>query len=812
MKGKSIVFGILIACGGLLHAQNFPQLAQLSPVSPDKVCATMLQDSLNRLRFPQRGTLSEFELQLQQKIAQMERDRASGRTQAGIITISIVFHIVHNGEAIGNGRNLSQEQVMSQVEVLNEDFRRMAGTNGFNDNPVGADIELEFCLSKFDNSGKEMAEPGIHRVRGSQTTWSRNDIEGILKPATYWDPNQFFNVWVVDFSSEDQLLLGYAQFPDQSGLPGLNERGGPATTDGVVITYKVCGSAQKGTFASLQSPNNLGRTLTHETGHWLGLRHIWGDGPCGSDDFVSDTPDADGPNRGCPVGRVSCGVVNMVQNYMDYTDDACMNIFTQGQKTRMVAVMQSSPRRSTIGRGNLCGTVVSGNPVAGFTTDKSFCVLKGSDVNFNDLSINFPTEWSWTFEGGDPNTSTLKNPQVTYNSPGVFDVSLIVKNATGADTLAVNDYITVSEQGICRDFNNFEPAYTPSMLPISDFTSATGYLTGKNSQKTTAFSEFFINTCGYKYVSGVKIRFGKVYSTDENTTVNVTVWNARGPQSAPGSAIETKKVLLKQIQEDVANGVPTEIIFERETPLFSRPFHVGVEINYDASDTVAIVSSANGEATTSTSWVRLPSGGSQAELGGSLWHPFTIVYGANIAMDISPIVGINPSVQVAASKQLISPGQEVILNARGASVFVWNSDDGAVQDVPGPQIVVNPRQTTTYTITGSGLELCNSEARITIYASGSITGVEEIPEKNIVIYPNPGEQVLNVRLENSAMRQAAMQLYSSFGQAVGGPVTLQNKETALIGSLDTSTLPAGLYVIRIQSEGNTIIRKWLKVK
>lgn len=812
MKVRILVSVFLIACGGLLHAQHVPQLAQLSPVSPEKICATMLQDSLNRLRFPQRGTLLEFETQLQQRIAQIERDRAAGRTQATIITIPIVFHIVHNGEAIGTGHNLSQEQVMSQVAVLNEDFRRMAGTNGFNDNPVGADIELEFCLSKFDNNGKEMAEPGIHRVRGSQTTWSRNDIEGILKPSTYWDPNQFFNVWVLEFSSEDQLLLGYAQFPDQSGLPGLNERGGPATTDGVVISYRVCGSAQKGSFPVLQAPNNLGRTLTHETGHWLGLRHIWGDGPCGSDDFVSDTPEADGPNRGCPVGHVSCGVVNMVENYMDYTDDACMNIFTQGQKTRMVAVMQSSPRRNTLGRGNLCGTVIAGIPVAGFTTDKTFCVLKGSDVTFTDLSINFPDEWSWTFEGGDPNTSTLKNPSVTYNSPGVFDVSLIVKNASGADTLTINDYITVSEQGICRDFNNFEPGYTSSLLPISDFTSGSGYLTGKNSEKTTAFSEFFINTCGYKYVSGVKIMFGKVYSTDENATVNVTVWNARGPQSAPGSAIETRKVLLRQIQEDVANGVATEIIFERETPLFSRPFHVGVEINYDASDTVAIVSSANGEATTSTSWVRLASGGSQAELGGSLWHPFTIAYGANIAMDISPIVGINPSVQVAASKQLISPGQEVILNARGASVFVWNSDDGAVKDVPGPQIVVNPTQTTTYTISGSGLELCNSEARITVYASGSVTGVEEVPAKDIIVYPNPGDHVLTVRLENSAARQAAMQLYSPLGQAVGRAVTLQKRDASLFASVDTSTLPAGLYVIRIQSGEHTIIRKWLKVK
>ena len=803
MKRFSILF--IVWVHGLLgaHGQNIPELTGLPPVPPIRTCATMEQDSINRLKFPGRGTLDEFEMLIQDKIAEMERSSASGRTQAGIITIPIIFHIVHNGEAVGTGSNISEEQVMAQVEVLNEDFRRMAGTPGFNDHPSGADIEIEFCLSQFDNNGKEMTEPGIHRVRGSKTSWSRNDIEGILKPSTYWDPNQFYNVWTLDFASEDELLLGYAQFPDQSGLAGLNERGGPASTDGVVIRYTVCGSANKGSFPVMQAPYNKGRTLVHETGHWLGLRHIWGDGPCGSEDFVSDTPDADGPNRGCPVGRVSCGGVNMVQNYMDYTDDACMNIFTKGQKARMLAVMEISPRRKTLGRGNLCGTVIAGKPIADFTTDKSICVLRGSEVNFNDLSINFPSEWSWTFEGGDPNTSNLRNPQVTYNSPGVFDVSLIVKNDTGSDTLEIADFINVSDEGICAEFNNFLPAYTPTVIPMDAFGDYTGYLTGHNSEKNTAFSEFFINTCGYKYTSGVKIKFGRIHSTDENATVNVTVWNARGPQSAPGSIIETRKVLLKQIQEDVANDRYTEIIFERETPVFSRPFHVGVEINYNTGDSVAIVSSANGEATNATSWVKLMTGE---------WKPFTIAYGANIAMDISPIVGINPSVQVAASAQMITPGQQVILNARGATVFIWNANDGTVQDVPGPQIIVNPLQTTTYTISGSGLELCNSAASITIYAEGEITDVEEKAEKSMQIYPNPGASVLNIVLENSGAPAASLQIFSPVGSRVGDNIALQKAGQTFRATVDTHQLPAGLYVLEIRMGERKIIRKWLKQK
>jgi hypothetical protein len=378
-----------------------------------------------------------------------------------------------------------------------------------------------------------------------------------------------------------------------------------------------------------------------------------------------------------------------------------------------------------------------------------------------------------------------------------------VKNATGADTLFIADFVTVSDEGICRDFNNFEPTYTPSVIPMAAFGNYTGYLTGHSSAMNTAFSEFFINTCGYKYTSGVKIKFGKVFSTDEKATVNVTVWNARGPQSAPGSVIESKKVLLKQIQDDIANDRATEIIFERETPVFSRPFHVGVEIEYASGDSVAVVSSANGEATTATSWVKLPSG---------VWRPFTIAYGANIAMDISPIVGINPSVQVAASRQMISPGQEVILNARGASVFVWNADDATVQNVPGPQIIVNPLQTTTYTISGSGLELCNSEATITVYAIGEITGVEEASDKSLRIYPNPGTRILNIQLEKTAGAEGETQLFSAMGQRIGSSIPLKENGKFLGTSIDTTPLPQGLYLIQIKAGGKTIIRKWLKLE
>lgn len=774
-------------------------IAQTSPI--DERCATMEQDRLNRIKYPEFGSLDKFEERVQRRVVELLEEMKAGRTQALVLSIPIVVHVVHNGEAVGTGPNLSAAQIASQIEVLNEDFRRVAGTPGFNDHPAGADIEIEFCLSPVDDKGNLLDEPGIHRYNGNQPDWSREEIENRLKPSTYWNPNLFYNIWTVRFDASASTLIGYAQFPDQSGLAGLQERGGPATTDGVVVRYQAFGSIDKGSFPALQAPHNRGRTLTHETGHWLGLRHIWGDGAC-ADDFVGDTPPAAGPSYGCQVGRVSCGGINMVENYMDYSDDACMNIFTEGQKLRMRAVMDISPRRKSLVESSLCSPVVDAPPVASIGTGNLNCVLLGSEVQFTDLSTNFPNQWLWTFEGGDPTTSTARNPAVTYHSPGTFDVQLIVSNTLGADTLLLDDFITISEEGLCGEFQNFEGDFTPSVLPLSAFGNYTGHLTGHNSARSNAFSEFFLNECGYAYISGVDIRFDQLNLATEDARLFVTVWNARGPQSSPGSVIERKEVLLKQIQNDIASGQPTHIVFDRETPLFSRAFHVGVEIEYDEGYEVAIVSSANGEATQATSWVRHHSD----------WELFTIQFGANIAMDIRPAVGVHPSVQVSASKQLINPGEQVTLNARGASVFIWSADDGSLENVPGPQLIVRPTKQTTYTTTGSGVDLCHTQTHTTIYMrSGGVVSVDaEKPGDAITVFPNPGTDNIHVRIDTRYTGDAEIHVYSAVGLQVGQSWRAEKPSQPVDAILDASSLPPGIYLISVRTGKQQVMLKWIK--
>jgi len=303
-------------------------------------CSFVEYEEYLQKKDPKRMTTDQFEAWIAPLVEKARQERLTNKsTSGGIVTIPVVVHVIHSGEPYGTGANITDEQVQSQITVMNQDFRRMAGTPGYNTTAVGADTMIQFALAKVDANGNPTN--GIDRVNLCYPDWSTGNINGYVKPLTIWDPTQYMNMWSVNFS--DNTLLGYAQFPSNSGIP--MPAGGAANTDGVVANYTTFGSTDFGTFP-MNAPYDKGRTMTHEVGHFLGLRHIWGDATCG-EDYCADTPTAHGANYVCNTNIAGCvsGQLEMVRNYMDYTNDTCMNIFTQNQKDRITAVMNNSPRR-----------------------------------------------------------------------------------------------------------------------------------------------------------------------------------------------------------------------------------------------------------------------------------------------------------------------------------------------------------------------------------------------------------------------------------------------------------------------------------
>lgn len=237
----------------------------------------------------------------------------------GVIEIPVVFNVLYRTTA----QNVSLAQLQSQIDVLNEDF---AATNADYNNTS------TYNSVKSGNIGVRFVLDAVNRRSTTTVSWSTNDaMKKSAKGIAPTSPTTKLNIWVCNMGGG---ILGYAQFP-----------GGASSTDGVVLDDNATG--RTGTAAA---PFNKGRTATHEVGHWMNLRHIWGDATCGNDQ-VGDTPTHNTANYGCPAaGHLStCSgtPVEMTMNYMDYTDDACMYMFSAGQKSRMLAVFAvGGPRNS----------------------------------------------------------------------------------------------------------------------------------------------------------------------------------------------------------------------------------------------------------------------------------------------------------------------------------------------------------------------------------------------------------------------------------------------------------------------------------
>jgi len=352
MKNRLRQFSIILS---ILLIYNF--------VNAQDYCGTQLHNKELQDQGIAYPSTPAFEKWIKKKTAERKARDRMFKVEEDTIYIPVVVHVIHKGELLGRGANISDEQIISQIEVLNEDFQRL--------NPdrvntpkefekVAAGLPIKFVLAKQDPKG--YPTNGIVRVKGSKDVWQvtsggNMDPQGnrVFKAESYWPAEDYMNIWVADLApmEDGKVLLGYAQFPEIN-LDGIRPwENQNRLTDGVAMDYTVFGSKAKGDFSEIKNLYALGRTTTHEVGHYFGLLHIWGEGEfdtCLSDDYVDDTPNASGSNAHCPAQKKACDNISraMIENYMDYTPDECMNLFTKGQFDRAMTVIEYAPRRASL--------------------------------------------------------------------------------------------------------------------------------------------------------------------------------------------------------------------------------------------------------------------------------------------------------------------------------------------------------------------------------------------------------------------------------------------------------------------------------
>ncbi len=545
-------------------------------------------------------------------------------------TIPVVVHVIHGGQPSGTYPNIKAEQINSQITVLNQDysgsgynatnypaaaFKDFAAnvSNGItaaskdaNGRIAIANTGIVFCMAVKDPSGNTLTEPGIHRVDwhsitgatdpalATDRTTLRNLIETKIKPNTIWDPTKYMNIWITDekSTSPNPGLLGYATFPAGSSLPGISGAG-TNKTDGFWAWTKVFGSANVYPAGTYDATYKYGRTSTHEIGHWLGLRHIWGDGgkQCGGDDYCKDTPpqkggnsSPPGANYGCPTypfqsGSCSLGGQtntngDMFMNFMDYSDDLCMYMFTMDQTNRIQTTMAEGIHRKFLGTHGLCNSSPQA-PIAKFGYSSPLCAAK--PVKFTDLSQNLPTSWSWSVSpaaGVTLNTATSQHPAITFANPGTYTVNLTATNAQGNNTTSKT--VTVADcSTTCDTLKNIVSYNDASWYFVDMAPYDSGYISGTNAYKDLAKAEMYTDPGLNKKIKAIKVNLAIKKGT-ANVTFNV--WD--DVASKPGNVIGTATISLSQL----TLGMNTINLQSPVTP--PAKFYVGFTIPSTAGDTI----------------------------------------------------------------------------------------------------------------------------------------------------------------------------------------------------------------------------------
>lgn len=571
---------------------------------------------------------------------------------------------------------------------------------------------ITFCMATKDPSGATLAEAGVERINytstlvgpnqthvypithyttstypsgnPASTTYSTSTnfpgfIDNVIKPNTIWPVSKYLNIWVTDEESTTSGggpgLLGYATFPGGTGLSGLSAPYGSATTDGFWTVAYGCGNTATGagwtspaavtksTGSPTNTEYNMGRTCSHEIGHYFGLRHTWGDATCGTD-YCNDTPpEQTSTFYGAGTGNTTmiypyltgtCSATGsynsdgpdgiMYQNFMDYSDDKFMCLFTNDQVARIQTTMANGTNRNTLNAAasTECATSTSTvAPTAAFTYPASICANQAA--SFIDASTGGPTSWAWSVNpstGVVITTSTSQNPTINFPAGGTYTVTLAATNTVGTNSTSHAITVTSCTTSTCDTVSNIGATDTLTL-----YKATTGYFAGKNNYGFTGLAEAYAQTqfpTGMQVKGGIIIFYRKSATIGTHGTGAVTLSMVNG--TTPGAtAAATKTFSLTSVASTAAvthvdySGNPglaySTAILVPYVATFATPvtlnsdFFLSLSVPTATADTIAVFSGRVNHNTANTAWVNYQSS----------WGDLNTLAGANYSFAMIPI-------------------------------------------------------------------------------------------------------------------------------------------------------------------------------